>query len=216
MDKTTTQRLKQDLLGVRLLETPAKDSEYWLFGSPAASAATLRTLPSLLGLDWAWRGDELIVDFIDGPESGESDLVGWTEFAQIAAGSDRLLVRWAGHRLPVRVIVCPGLGVRVAIEHMDEGELRTLHNGVVERFVEPAIERMDRHPFMVGCDTRGIIQHNPERILDHRNDLGTSILCPDFLLTHRAIVLSGVEHDSNQTVHMYDGLCLIRSSESGP
>jgi hypothetical protein len=213
MEEATLLQVKQDLLELRFQRaTPAKHSEYWLFGGSAASAEGLRMLPSLFGLSWAWQDAEIVVDFIDGPDSGESDLLTWPEFVGIAAIGHRVLVRWAGVRLPVRVIVCPGAGVRVSIEHMDEGELRMLHHCVVERFVQQAIERMHESAVLIGCDTRGIANAAPERLVGYGSGLPVSILCPDFLLTHRSLAHSGVVRDSHQIVQAYDGMSLLHTS----
>lgn len=208
MRNTAIQRLMHDLLDVAFYGIPRKDSEYWLFGGPAVDAETLHSLPTLLGFEWAWQGEELVVDYIDGPYSGETDLLTWSELAEALAESQRLLVRWAGCRLPVRVLVCPGLGVEVAIEHMDQGELQMLHRSVVKNFVGPAVQEVERSPVLIGCDTLGVVEVRPELILAYKSSTGASLLCPDFLLGDRDLVGSTVELDSDQTIHEYDELQL--------
>lgn len=216
MSNTAINRLMHDLLDVVFYGVPRKDSEYWLFGGPAASAGTLHTLPSLLGLEWAWQGDELVVGYIDGPFSGEADLLTWSELAEALAEGHRLSVRWAGCRLPVRATVCPGLGVKVAIEHMDQEELQTLHRSVVKNFVGPAIRDVERSPVLIGCDTRSIVEVCPERILGYGSGSSALLLCPDFILANRDVVRSAVELDSDQTMRQYDEIQLILCDRSAP
>lgn len=209
MDAATIQRIEQDMLDVRFATPkPAKDSEYWLFGGPAASLGRVRVLPQLLGLRWAWQGDELVVDFLEGPDSYQSDLLGWPALAAEVARGHRLMVRWAGFDLPLRVVICPGLGVRAAIEHLTEAEFRGLHQSVVREFVHLAIEEMNAYKVLIGCDTRGIVEHVPEQIL-RSDDRSAPYLCPDYVLASNSIAQSAFCHDGRQTLRCYDGLSLI-------
>jgi len=216
MSNTAIQQLLHDLLDVSFYGFPRRDSEYWLFGGPAANGETLHSLPTLLGLKWAWQGEELVVDYIDGPYSGETDLLTWSELEEVLTEGRRLLVRWAGCRLPVRATVCPGLGVKVAIEHMDQDELQKLHRNVVKSFVGPAVQEVERSPVLIGCDTRGVAAVRPELILGYGSKAGASLLCPDFLLVRRDRVGATVELDSDQTIHEYDELQLALCDRVAP
>ena len=209
MDAATIQRIEQEMLDVRFaMPKPAKDSEYWLFGGPAASLGRVRVLPKLLGLRWAWQGDELVVDFLEGPDSYQSDLLGWSDLAAEVARGHRLMVRWAGFDLPLRVVICPGLGVRAAIEHLNEAELRRLHQSVVREFAHLAIEDVSAYKVLIGCDTRGIMDHDPEQVFSS-DDRGLPLLCPDYVLASNSIAQSAFCQDSRQTLRSYDGLFLI-------
>lgn len=213
MHRLAISGLKEALRSVAFLGQPRTGSEYWLFGSPSADSASLRLLPELLGYGWAWQGGELVVDYIGGPYSGQSDVVSWNELTEILGGGTRILVRWAGSRLPVRVILVPALGVRIAIEHMDLDEVKSLHRRVVGRIIDVAVVESERDKLMVGCDTLGLYEADPERLL--RNDSSLSFRAPnlDFLLASPRLIALGVEPNVHHEITNHNGLRLLVSSD---
>lgn len=126
----------------------------------------LKSLPlSLsLGLDWGTREEQVIVDFVDGEYSGETELLSWTEIAQLLEGKGRLSLRWEGFRLPVRVLVCPAQGVSLEIEFLGEHELRSMHRAIVERVLPRFLGQNARWVFW-GASTSGEVDFRPEGML---------------------------------------------------
>ena len=93
---------------------------------------------------------------------------------------------------------------------MDEGEFIALHRSVVLGFVDQAIQKMNEFRLLIGCDTSGFMEIQPERLLTLGCDVQQSSHCPDFLLTHQQLALSMVSINTHCQMKAYGGLSLIR------
>lgn len=190
---------------------PDSGSEYWLFAKQATSALNLRELPGIFGLAWDYRdGERLVVDFIDGPCAGDFDVLSWPEITELAAESDRFMLRWVGCRLPTRAVVVPGLGIRLSLEHLDRAEFRELHTAAIEKFVPFALDSAEEAPFLVGCNTMGPPEVPPERLLQSAAAVEDAQLTADFVLTSARHWTDGwLQPRLGQTVVDLGGLVLI-------
>ena len=210
MKEVSNERMIEHIASIRF-PRPASDSEYWLFGSPAASADALRGLPAILEMKWELRdGNRVLVDFLDGPDSNRPHLYTWPEFSTATKGKHRFMVRWLDSKLPVRVLICPGYGVILEIENMDERELDALHALVVRGFVDPAIADMHTNPILIGCDSQGNYEEGAERLLGLGQPVSAPIRCPTYVLTSKEIADAGFRPESYETLQVGAEVTLLK------
>lgn len=204
---------KIELSRIRCPE-PAKGSEYWLCGTATSSIEGALRLAAALGLEWRFEGqEEMVVTLVGGPDDGDLDVLSPSELTRVTGPSTRLLLSWKGYELPLRVLLSPGVGVKIDISHLREQEFRALHETIITRIIPKLLRAVGPELLFVGVDTRGVVDLVMDAFvrgeeIPYREVQGG----PDFLVTSKLLwTPSAFIVETDHHVDMFNDVIVLTS-----